>query len=175
MIISVSELMGLPEFQDQDPVVLQKKLDGVEILVRKYTNNNFQNRNVRFTSDSVGTVLNGSSPFLQVGDTIQISESRVNDGLYVLTAVDGVSVTVNRPLFTVNHNLVTKVEYPIDVQMGVINLMKWEVENRGKVGIKSETISRHSVTYFDLDSNNQVMGYPVSLLGFLELYKKARF
>ena len=53
--------------------------------------------------------------------------------------------------------------------------MLWEIENRSKVGIKSETLSRHSVTYFDLDKTNQVMGYPVSLLGFLEKYKKVRF
>ena len=67
------------------------------------------------------------------------------------------------------------VEYPIDVQMGIINLMKWEVTSRDKVGIKSETLSRHSVTYYDQDKNNQSMGYPVTLLGFLEPYKKARF
>jgi hypothetical protein len=78
-------------------------------------------------------------------------------------------------MFTVDHNLVTKVEYPADVKLGVVNLLKWDFGNRDKVGIKSETISRHSVTYFDIDSSNQVMGYPVSLLGFLESYKKARF
>jgi hypothetical protein len=104
-----------------------------------------------------------------------VSDSRVNDGLYVLKSVDNVSVVVDRPLFTVGHNLVTKVEYPADVKLGLINLLKWDFGNRDKVGIKSETISRHSVTYFDLDSSNQVMGYPVSLLGFLESYKKARF
>ena len=82
---------------------------------------------------------------------------------------------MDRPLFSIDHNLVTKVEYPVDVQMGVINLMKWEITYRNKVGIKSESLSRHSVTYFDQDANNQVMGYPVSLLGFLEPYKKARF
>jgi len=75
----------------------------------------------------------------------------------------------------VNYNLITKVEYPVDIVQGVINLMKWEVENREKVGIKSETLSRHSVTYFDQDANNTVMGYPVALLGFLQPYMKARF
>ena len=159
MILSVEELMELPEFKNKDADILKKKLDALEIIVRKYTNNNFQNRNIRFLADSVGTILNGSSPFLKVGDTIQISESSV----------------VDRNLFTVDHNLVTKVEYPIDVQMGVINLMKWESTKRDKVGIKSETLSRHSVTYYDQDANNQVMGYPVTLLGFLEPYKKARF
>ena len=69
----------------------------------------------------------------------------------------------------------TKVVYPEDIKVGIINLLKYEVEMRDKVGIKSETISRHSVTYFDSDANNQVMGYPVSLLGFLKPYMKARF
>ena len=46
---------------------------------------------------------------------------------------------------------------------------------RDKVGIKSETLSRHSVTYYDQDAGNQVMGYPASLMGFLSPYIKARF
>jgi hypothetical protein len=175
MIVKVEDLMILPEFNGLSADLVKMQLDSIEQMIRKYTNNNFQNRNIRFLADSVGTILNGSSPFLVEGDTIQVSESRVNDGLYVITDVNDGSVTVDRPLFTADHNLVTKVEYPADVKVGVINLMKWEVTNRNKVGIKQETISRHSVTYFDQDSNNQVMGYPVSLLGFLKPYMKARF
>ena len=53
--------------------------------------------------------------------------------------------------------------------------MKYECNMRDKVGIKSESISRHSVTYYDVNEENQVMGYPVSLLGFLKPYIKARF
>ena len=176
MILSVEEAKNfLPELSTVSDDLLKQKLDAMEVMVRKYTNNNFQNRNIRFLADSVGTILNGSSPFLVEGDTIQVSESRVNDGLYVLKSVSDGSVTVDRPMFTVGHNLVTKVEYPADVKLGLINLLKWDFPNRDKVGDKSETISRHSVTYFDLDSSNQVMGYPVSLLGFLDSYKKARF
>lgn len=66
-------------------------------------------------------------------------------------------------------------EYPADVKMGVVNMLKWELENRDKVGIASETISRHSVTYFNMDGDNSVMGFPKSLLGFLKPYMKARF
>ena len=67
------------------------------------------------------------------------------------------------------------IAYPADVKMGVVNLMKWEQNNRDKVGVASETISRHSVTYFNMDEQNTAMGYPVSLLGFLKPYMKARF
>lgn len=66
-------------------------------------------------------------------------------------------------------------EYPMDVKMGAVNMMKWELNNRDKVGVASETISRHSVTYFSMDGDNSMMGYPRSLLGFLRPYKRARF
>lgn len=57
----------------------------------------------------------------------------------------------------------------------VVNMMQWDMENRDKVGIQSETISRHSVTYFNLDGDNSTIGFPKSLIGFLKPYKKARF
>lgn len=99
----------------------------------------------------------------------------MNDGLYVITGLQGNEIRLDGILYDCPQNTVTKVEYPADVRKGVVDLMLWEKENRGKVGIKSETLSRHTVTYFDQDSANQVMGYPVSLLGFLEPYRKARF
>lgn len=179
MIISVSELKELcPELQNESDTLLQKKLNALEILIRKYTNNNFQNRNIRFTASSIAeNYLNNVSPFIKVGDTIQISESKVNDGLYVVDMVrdDRIRVKEEHHLFLVDYNLVTKVEYPEDIKVGIANMMKWEFSTRNKVGIKSETLSRHSVTYYDQDKNNQVMGYPVALLGFLDAYKKARF
>lgn len=65
--------------------------------------------------------------------------------------------------------------YPADVKMGVVNMLKWDLENRDKVGVQSETLSRHSVTYFNMDGDNSTMGYPKSLLGFLKPYMRARF
>lgn len=67
------------------------------------------------------------------------------------------------------------IEYPADVKMGVVNLMKWELGNRDKVGIASESISRHSVTYVDQTAGNTIAGYPAALMGFLRPYIKARF
>ena len=66
-------------------------------------------------------------------------------------------------------------QYPMDVKMGAVNLMKWEMDNRKKVGIQSESLSRHSVTYFNMDGDNSIMGYPRSLMGFLKPYMRARF
>lgn len=66
-------------------------------------------------------------------------------------------------------------EYPMDVKMGAVNLMKWELNHREKVGVATESISRHSVTYFDMGDTNSAMGYPKALLGFLLPYMRARF
>ena len=166
--------MKLPEFVTQNEKVIAEKLNAAELMIRAYTHNNFQNRNVRFTAKSLGNRLFGTSDYLKVGDTIQISQSAVNDGLYTVTEVGGSFIRVDRDLYK-STNLVTKIEYPADVRAGVLELLKWDVKNRPKTGIKSETLSRYSVTYFDQDANNQVMGYPVALLGFLRPYIKARF
>lgn len=149
------------------------KLLALESLVRDYTNNNFQFRRVRYYAASSEGSLELASPYLAVGDSVEINES-INDGVYtVMEAADG-RLVLDRPLYDARVNMVTKVVYPTAVQQGVLNLLLWELKNRDKVGIKSETLSRHSVTYYDQDAGNQVQGYPVSLIGFLEPYRKMR-
>ena len=175
MIVPIDDLMAMPEFVGKSETVMQMKLNALEQLIRSYTNNNFQNRNVRFKGNTLGNRIFGGSPYLSVNDTVQITQSGVNDGLYTITEIASNFIRVDRSLFMVDNNLVTKVEYPVDIYVGVINLLTWEVSNRQKVGIKAETLSRHSVTYFDQDASNSIMGYPVSLLGFLQPYMKARF
>lgn len=66
-------------------------------------------------------------------------------------------------------------EYPLDVKMGVINLIKWDLDGRDKIGISSETISRHSVSYSSQSGSDSEDGYPKALIGFLKPYMKARF
>lgn len=68
------------------------------------------------------------------------------------------------------------VEYPPDVKIGAMNMLKWDIEKRDKVGISSETISRHSVSYVSMEAENHCnCGYPKSVMGFLKPYKRARF
>lgn len=175
MIMPVAVLTAMGEFSGISADVLSMKLEAIENLIRSYTNNNFQNRAMRIEAPVVNGVIVGCSPYFQVGDTLQISDSIVNDGLYGIAEIEDGTITVDGELYDFPINLITKVIYPADVKKGVIDMMLWEINNRGKVGIKSETLSRHSVTYYDQDTNNQVMGYPVSILGFLKPYMKARF
>jgi hypothetical protein len=174
MIISVEELKKYVKTDEED-AVLESKLLALEQAIRKYTNNNFQNREIRFMCPAMVAKLYATSPFLKVGDTIQISESIYNNGIYVIKDISDGFIELDKSIYDESTVLVTKVEYPVDVVMGAVNMIKWDLENRDKVGIQSETISRHSVTYFNLDGDNSTIGYPKSLLGFLNSYKKARF
>ncbi|MGN0613186.1 MAG: hypothetical protein ACI4JB_04730 [Porcipelethomonas sp.] len=174
MIISVSELRKYIATDEADDI-LEKRLSGIESLIRNYTHNNFQQRSVRSQSEILDGVILNPPENISVGDTVQVSDSLLNNGVYTVTGIDNTGMTLSGSLYDCTKNLVTRVVYPPDVIMGAVNLMKWELENREKVGIQSETLSRHSVTYFSMDSDNTLMGYPVSLMGFLKPYMKARF
>ena len=50
MIMTVEELKSYIDITAKDPV-LEAKLQALELLIRKYTNNNFQDRNRRFDAD----------------------------------------------------------------------------------------------------------------------------
>lgn len=173
MIISVDQakkLIGLKNWSDER---IQMKLDAIEQVIRSYTHNNFQNRGIRAECAVIAQKVYGYVPGLNVGDTIQISESRFNNGLFVVEAIEGNLITLDKSLIDESHVLVTKVEYPADVVDCVVELMEWHLNYGGKVGIKSETLSRHSVTYED--SATLFMGYPVGILNGLKLHMKARF
>ena len=175
MIISVDKAKDLISFPDGwTDEKIKMKLLAVEQTIRAYTNNNFQNRGFRVRADiAAGVVMSESLIPFSVGDTVQVSESRYNSGLFTVSTVNDETFTVDEETRDEDNVLVTKVEYPADVINCCVDLMEWAVNFAGKVGIKSETLSRHSVTYED--SATMFMGYPASLLGCLKPYRKVRF
>lgn len=173
MIIRVEDLKNQVNCGNTADDVIAARLNAIEAVIRKYTNNNFQQRAVRFAGNSNELGVYGSPRYFSVGDTVQISASGVNDGLYVITVVADDHLELDKPLMTTDYNLVTKVLYPADVIQCAVDLFRWKQNMGEKVGIKSETISRHSVTYED--SNTLFMGYPVGIMsGIKLLYGKAR-
>lgn len=176
MLMTVTELRQYVSTDETDQV-LEAQLQALELSIRAYTNNNFQVRPFRAVAVAMGNTLmvNTAIPF-KAGDTLQITDSDLQDNaLVTVEAVDGGTITVKEDLYDESAVVITKVAYPADVKMGVVNMVKWELDNRDKVGVASETISRHSVTYFDMSEGNSTMGYPKAVLGFLRPYMKARF
>lgn len=172
MIITVEKLKEQVDCGTATDDLIATKLEAIEAVIRAYTNNNFQQREVRLVGRSEGYFVYGSPQFFSVGDTVQVSGS-VNSGLYQVTHVGDDYLELDKPLMTIFFNVVTKIKYPADVVQCAVDLYKWKQTNGDKVGVKSETLSRHSVTYED--SATLFMGYPTGLMsGVRQLYGKAR-
>lgn len=176
MLISAGDLKSRYEkFEDIEDDLITRKLSVIESAIRKHTNNNFQNRLVRFKASVEDGVIKGTSPYLKSLDTIEISDG-VNKGLYTVISIDDGVKTIE-PLYDYPEQLITKIEYPIDVIEGAIDLLDWELIKQGKEqsNIASESISRHNVTYVQRTNENTISGYPIELFNFCNEYKKARF
>ncbi len=173
MVVNVEDALAYLQI-DVPEAVMERKIRAIERLIRSETNNNFQDRAVRLEVPSCLGMLVGSSPYLKEGDTIEISGSP-NKGLYTIVGISDGKIAVDKPLYEAVVNMVTKVVYPEDVQEGVLNMLQWDFTMRSKIGIKTESLSRHSVTYYDMDAQNSLDGYPSSLTGFLEPYMQMRW
>lgn len=172
MIITVEALKKRINCGNKTDDLIAARLDAIEAVIRAYTNNNFQQRAIRFAGRSENRRIYGTPQYFSVGDTVQISASGVNDGLYVVEMVDAEYLELDKPLLSAPFNLVTRITYPADIVQCAVDLYVWKQTLGDKVGIKSETLSRHSVTYED--SATLYMGYPVGILNGLDLYRKAR-
>lgn len=177
MIISVDDVKTQVDCGDVSDALILSRLNAIEKVIRAYTHNNFQNRNIRFEAGSSGSILSGASAFIRIGDTVQITQSLVNDCICTVVGVSDTETTVDRELFDTKRNLVTKVEYPEDVIQCAIDLFRWKTNFGEKIGIKSEseTLSRHSESVTYEDSGTLFMGYPTGILKGLALHCKARF
>lgn len=179
MIMSTQEVMQYLTTPDS-PELVEAKLKAIELAIRKYTNNRFYTKPVQRIQAIVrGSVFMSDSlvPFT-AGDTVLVTSAGKSEdyGLFTVQAVtDDTTFTVEESVCDMDNMVVTKVSYGYDVKMGVVNLMRWEASNRDKIGISSESISRHSVTYADANGEGYLLGYPAALISFLKPYVKARF
>ena len=175
MIISLDEALKL------DADATQETCDGLETMVRKLTNNNFQLIKFRIRglklSGSTIKANSGRLDIFKTGDTIEINGTDYNNGLYVVESVSDDAITIRGDFITETNSgaIATKVSYPADVLTGVKKLIAYDAKMRDKAGIKSETVARWSVTYYDVTAAESSEGYPVSLLGFLDKYRKLRW
>ena len=175
MIINLEEALNL------DVAATQETCDGLETMVRKLTNNNFQLIKFRIRGlQLLGNTIkasHGRVDIFRTGDTIEINGTDYNDGLYVVESVSDGVITVRGDFIAETNSgaIATKISYPADVLAGVKKLIAYDAKMRDKTGIKSETVARWSVTYYDVTVAESSEGYPVSLLGFLDKYRKLRW
>ena len=176
MILSLIEALAI------DAAINQEDLDALETSVRELTNNNFQNVHIRFKGIEFMAnnliAVKDTIVGLKVGDTIEVNYSHYNDGLYVIESIDGKQITVQgTPFFVANTggSMLTLVQYPADVKAGLKKILSYNLKMADKIGIKSESISRMSTTYYDVNASEAVDGYPAALVSFLQKYEKMRW
>lgn len=173
MLIAVEEFRKIVKTDIADDE-LRTRLAALETAIRRYTNNRFTVRGSERKIEVRGGRIVLPSSFYIIGDSVELQAEEYRDKVFNVTDMDGDVLTVDEDLRFDGEYTMALVQYPKDVVMGAVNLLKWDISNREKVGVKSETISRWSVTYYDMDTN-ALLGYPSSLLGFLKPYMKARF
>lgn len=175
-------IITLAKAQEIIKDVTQDDLDGIEQAIRELTHNNFQNRNVRLCGylkfEGNKIYYQGEAIGFVKGKTIQASNTKYNDGLYVITDVQHDHIEVEGDdLFissTVKDSMITLVEYPKDILAGVRKLLKYDKQMGHKMGVKSETISRWSTSYFDQTAGESVNGYPAAYMSFISKYRKMK-
>ncbi|MGX7195447.1 hypothetical protein [Enterococcus olivae] len=176
-------IIALDKAKELYPSVTQDDLRGIEQAIRAETNNPFQNLKVRFHNlrfDSENSiVVFDEVEGLRTGDTIQVSGSKWNNGLYVVESLEGNTITVRdgARLFVGNDEsaFITKVEYPPDIVFGVTRLLKYDAKTADKIGLKSKTVSRMSETYYDQNSTESIAGYPAAMMSFIDKYRRMRW
>ena len=176
MIITLGDARAI------DDSITQEDLDAFEVAFRSLTNNSFQNKHIRFKDiEFVGeNLIAVKDPILGIktGDTIEVNYSHYNDGLYVVEELTGKQIKVQgTPFFVANTggSMLTLVQYPADVKAGLKKILSYNLKMADKIGIKSESISRMSTTYYDVNASETVDGYPAALVSFLQKYEKMRW
>jgi len=188
-------IITLQDAQLIDPNITQERLDAYESAIRQLTNNNFQ----VLTARSIGATFEGAlvtfddptPPSLkrkqdeallksvQVGDTVQINDAGTNDGLYVIEGIELPNqIILNRPVRRNGHMpraIVTWVNYPSDIAEGVRRLIAYDKRMLNKMGVRSESISRMRLDYYDTNAGNVLNGYPAILMGFIHKYIKIKW
>lgn len=171
-------LLTLQEAQAVNANATQSDIDALEASIRETTNNNFQIPSARIRDlvmTSAALVIDAVPSWIRVGETLQISATALNDGLYVVESIEGTEVVLASADFipgTYEGSYVTLVRYPADVKAGALKILDYSGRTAEKLGIKSETISRYNVTYFDLTAGESKGGYPAYLMQFLDNYRK---
>ena len=162
--------------------VTQEDLDAFEVAFRSLTNNSFQNKHIRFKDiEFVGeNLIAVKDPIvgIKTGDTIEVNYSHYNDGLFVIEEIAGKQIKVQgTPFFVANTggSMLTLVQYPADVKAGLKKILSYNLKMADKIGIKSESISRMSTTYYDVNASETVDGYPAAMVSFLKKYEKMRW
>ena len=173
MLIDIATLRKLIETEEDD-FKLTFRVNAVEQSIRAYTNNNFLNKNTVQTMVIDNGEITVANAIFKINDTVQLFHTTLYDGIYTITDDLGNGIYKLNTEISDCVGTIGLVIYPQDVIAGAVGLIQYDIDNAGREGVASETISRHSVSYVNLGVSNTIMGYPVKLTSFLKPYRKMK-
>lgn len=178
-------ILSLTEAKKVNPRITQEELDAYEQQIRTLTNNKFhhphiRNKNLAFVSPN--TVVSSDELIgFEAGDTVEIVNTLYSNGLWIIKeVVDKYTLTLkieDRKLIesAFTEGVIVKVDYPADLSMHLKEVIQYKYKMTNKTGIKTERVSRTSVTYHDVNSADNVEGIPSSYWSFIKKYRKIRW
>jgi len=177
-------IVTLAEAQAVNPSITQDALDGYEAAIRQITANPFlvDGATVRGLTiyDNEITLRETMPTWIRPNETLLLSDNGLNDNALIsVESVFSQVVVVGEStlLFPGNFPAATLslVRYPADVRAGLLKLISYDKEMGGKLGVKSETISRMSIVYYDQNEAETVGGYPAALMSPFEKYRRIKW
>lgn len=173
MLITANKVKERSKFSSYDLVEIERRLKQIEYAIHSYTHNDFLSKKIRFYANIENNIILANNSYIKANDTLLIKNEYIRN-IFDVKKIAPNGIELNSDFEDEVDNLIIKIIYPVDVIEGALDVLEWDFKMRSKVGIKSETLSRHSLTYYDNDASNSVNGYPISLFGFLKPYRKAR-
>lgn len=171
MLIKVEEVKEMDRFKKYSEDDITRKLKKIEYAIRSYTHNQFLSKTIRFYSKIEDNKILLDTELIRAEDTILIRDF-ANYDIFVVKKIDNGKIEVGEDIYNSNESFIAKVVYPFDIIEGALDVLEWDLKMRNKVGIKQESISRHSVTYFDNDSSNTVNRLSSCIIWFFNtIYK----
>jgi len=156
--------------------------------IHEYTNNYFQNYKTKvesstFVFSASARTLTSDYDFADdygyaTGQDVLISGSLKNNGVHTISSASDNTITfVATSMSTIAdedsnaRTTIVKMEYPKAIKLVVARMINFHLQVN-KDNVKSESISRYSVTY-----SNDLMfnGYPKSIISGLDRWKRVKF
>jgi len=149
----------------------------------EYLKNYFQDNDYCYQIDctfnaGANTITGDFEDTFFAGEYIRIKDSRLNDGVYLISSIDDTTITIDATVDLLISDepeisvYVIKAKLPPDFLSLVSDIASWETSNSGLEGIKSESIDGYSVSFSD---NSASGGWQGAFTGRLSKYRKMRW
>lgn len=171
-------IVDLSTAQTIDSNLNKEQLLGLEKNIMSFTNNHFHLPNYapRIKHIEHGKIYFEGANYFKVDDTVELYKVPYIEGFYHVDEVGHDYILINGlRVDTILENELNRysslylMDYPTDVVEGAKKVLKYAHKSQGNEGIKSKSISRVSITYYNPgEDQHTILGMPGHVFDFLQ-------